>query len=137
MNYCWIFKRISLQNLNILLNIHFVSTYLNSIIHKYLWIFSWIFIWITRAAGIYISRHFLLPVVMIFFSTFLANDSCCLCRITAWMLISFFMKPRTRYPEPRAWHGQGSLTKTWMKVGVIRMRIEGLRGSACFASRQY
>jgi len=35
-------------------------------------------------------------------------------------------------PGPRAWHGQGSLTKTGIKVGVMRMRIEGLRGSACF-----
>ena len=39
-------------------------------------------------------------------------------------------------PGQRAWHEQGSLTKTWMKVGVTRMRIEGLSASACFASRR-
>ena len=65
-----------------------------------------------------------------------------LCRhilISLYLFINvyeYFHERSYELPGQRAWHEQGSLTKTWMKVGVTRMRIEGLRASACFASRR-
>ena len=53
------------------------------------------------------------PTQNFFSMVLLANNSSCFCRITVWVLMSFFMKPSTGLPGQRAWrHGQGSLTKT-------------------------